>query len=73
MKRPGDPPVIPFQPSGPIRSHARVGMTLPPTANADATLMGRGTSKVLSYRYATRAESGRTGYSTTKVPAQQGY
>jgi hypothetical protein len=55
----------------PTRSHAQVGMTLPATANADATLMGRGTSNVLSYRYATSPESGRTGYSTTKVTARR--
>ena len=38
MKRPGDPPVTAMiQPSGPPRSHARVGMTLPPAASADTT------------------------------------
>ena len=57
----------------PTRSHARVGMTPLPAASAGTTLMGRGTSNVLSYRYATSPESGHTGYSTTKVAGQQGY
>jgi hypothetical protein len=37
----------------PTRSHARVGMTLPPAASAGYDAHGRGTSNVLSYRYAT--------------------
>ena len=35
--------------------------------------MGRGTSNVLSYRYATRPESSHTGQSMTNVAAQHGY
>jgi hypothetical protein len=33
MKRPGDPPTAMIQPSRTPRSHARVGMTLPPAAS----------------------------------------
>ena len=63
-----------LDPTGrPTRSHTRLGMTPLPAASAGTTLMGRGTSNVLSYRYATSPESGHTGYSTTKVAGQQGY
>jgi hypothetical protein len=48
-------------------------MTPLPAASAGTTLMGRGTSNVLSYRYASSPESGHAGYSTTNVASQQGY
>ena len=51
-----------IQPSGPPRSHARVGMTLPPTARSVGMgLLTREARDVLSYRYATSPESGNTG------------
>jgi hypothetical protein len=55
------------------RSHAGFGLTLVLATSAGTTFMGRGTSNVLSYRYATGSESAHTGYSTTNVAAQQGY
>jgi hypothetical protein len=74
MKRPGDPPVTAMiQPSGPPRSHARVGMTLLPTASVGKGLISREARDVLSYRYATSPESSDNGYSATKGTAQQGY
>jgi hypothetical protein len=48
-------------------------MTLAPAANTDTTLMGRGTSNVLSYHHATSSESSHVWYSTANVAAQQGY
>src|SRR5215218_8301662 len=53
MKRPGDPPVTVLIHRAAHQKPARVGMTLPPAASAGTTLRGRGTSNVLSYRYAT--------------------
>ena len=57
----------------PTRSHARVGMTLPPAASVGTGLISREARDVLSYRYATSPESSHTGYSMTKGAAQQGY
>jgi hypothetical protein len=52
MKRPGDPPVTALiQPSG--HQTPRPGRHDPCTPRAGTGLMGRGTSNVLSYRYAT--------------------
>jgi hypothetical protein len=45
------------QPSGPPRSHARAGMTLPPAAIVDTGLTSREARDVLSYRHATSPES----------------
>jgi hypothetical protein len=61
MKRPGDlcHGIDPTE--RPTTSHARVDMTPSPAASAGMGLMGRGTSNVLSYRYATSPESGHTG------------
>jgi hypothetical protein len=74
MKRPGDPFVAAMiQPSGPPESHARVGVTLPPAASVGTGLISREVRDVLSYRYATRPDSGHTGCSTTKIAAQHGY
>jgi hypothetical protein len=46
-----------LRPSGQPRSHARVGMTLPPTASLGTGLISREARDVLSYRYATSPES----------------
>ena len=73
MKRPAIPCHGLDPTERPARSHGRVAMTLPPAASAGTGLMRRGTRNVLSHRYATSPESSRTGYSTTKVPAQHGY
>jgi hypothetical protein len=53
MKRPGDLPVTVLIHRVAHQKPAQVGMTLPPAASAGTTLRGRGTSNVLSYRYAT--------------------
>ena len=73
VQRPGDPPVTALlQPSGHQKAHP--GPPCPPPAtSAGTTLAGRGTSNVLSYRYATSPASRHTGYSTTNVPGQRGY
>jgi hypothetical protein len=47
-------------------------MTLPLAASM-GTGLSREARDVLSYRYATSPEASYTGYSTTKVAAQQGY
>ena len=74
MKRPAIPSTAMIQPSRTPRSHARGRRpALPPAASAGTTLTGRGTSNVLSYRYATRPDSSHTGYLETNVAAQQGY
>ena len=74
VKRPGAPCHGPDSTERPTRSpHARVDMTLPPAPSAGTTLRGRGTRDVLSYGYATSLASSHTGYSTTKVAAQQDY
>jgi hypothetical protein len=59
-------------PSGPPRSHARVGRTLPPAASV-GTGHSREARDVLSYRYATSPESSHAGCCMTKGAAQQGY
>jgi hypothetical protein len=46
---------------------------LPPTTSVGTGRTSREARDVLSYRYATSPHSSHSGYSTTKVPAQQSY